>query len=146
MDFLNLDRLPESRIYPLGCGELPSGITRDEYIGIFLGCKLKSREKNILQYLAFRYNFKLQRACFVSTRRAANDLDITTNTFIKAKKELVRLGWISVEKGENNNPDQITLLIGKEIEELTWKEPLHKSVQLDKEAKRAGKSKLELTV
>lgn len=141
MDFLNLDRLPDSRIYPLGYGELPAGITRDQYVDLFLGCKLKSREKNVLQYLAFRYNFKKEQASFASTRRAANDLDITPKTFIEAKKELKRLGWISVESGENNNPDQITLLIGNEVTDLKWKDPLAKSIQLDKEERRREKKK-----
>jgi hypothetical protein len=141
MDFLNLDRLPENRIYPLGYGELPSGITRDEYIGIFLGCKFKSREKSVLQYLCYRFNFKLQQATYVSTRRASNDMDITTKTYGEAKKELKRLGWISIEKGENNGSDRITLLIGNEIKELKWKEPVAKSKQLDREEEKRNKAK-----
>jgi hypothetical protein len=84
-------------------------------------------------YLAHRYNFKESRPTSNSVRRASNDLKISTNTFIKYKKQLEELGWISVEKMSYNNPDQVTLLIGREIEDLQWKHPSHKASQLDYE-------------
>jgi hypothetical protein len=84
-------------------------------------------------YLAHRYNFKERRPTNNSVRRASNDLKITTNTFIKYKKQLEDLGWISVKKMILNKPDQITLLIGREIDDLKWKHPSHKATQLDYE-------------
>jgi hypothetical protein len=140
-----LDRKPNSRKYDLGTGTLPQKITKDEYIELVFGSKLESGQVLVLMYLAHRFNFKDKRSTTNSVRRASNDLKITTNTFIKYKKQLEELGWISVKKMMFNDPDQITLLIGSEIDELKWKEPSHKAAQLDyeemKRAKEAGKSK-----
>jgi hypothetical protein len=128
-----LNRLPNSRKYDLGIGELPPKITKDEYIELVYGSKLESGHVLLLMYLAHRYNFKESRPTSNSVRRASNDLKISTNTFIKYKKQLEELGWISVEKMSYNNPDQVTLLIGREIEDLQWKHPSHKASQLDYE-------------
>lgn len=129
-----INRNPKSRKYDLGSGALPPQITRSEYVELFLGSKLKSREKNALLYLSHRYNFKEARATSMSVRRAANDLDWNTSTFRSAKRELLRLGWISVKKSSFQQTDKITLLIGHEIPELKWKEPIHKETQLEYEA------------
>ena len=128
-----LNRLPNSRKYHLGSGELPSKITKDEYIELVFGSKLEYGHVLLLMYLAHRYNFKERRPTSNSVRRASNDLKITTNTFIKYKKQLEELGWISVKKMILNKPDQITLLIGREIDDLKWKQPSHKATQLDYE-------------
>ena len=128
-----LNRLPNSRKYHLGSGELPSKITKDEYIELVFGSKLEYGHVLLLMYLAHRYNFKERRPTCNSVRRASNDLKITTNTFIKYKKQLEELGWISVKKMILNKPDQITLLIGREIDDLKWKHPSHKATQLDYE-------------
>ena len=128
-----LNRLPNSRKYELGIGELPPKITKDEYIELVFGSKLEYGHVLLLMYLAHRYNFKERRPTSNSVRRASNDLKITTNTFIKYKKQLEELGWISVKKMILNKPDQITLLIGREIDDLKWKQPSHKATQLDYE-------------
>ena len=128
-----LDRKPNSRKYDLGTGALPPKITKDEYIELIFGSKLESGQVLVLMYLAHRYNFKEKRPTNNSVRRASNDLKITTNTFIKYKKQLEELGWISVKKMILNKPDQITLLIGREIDGLKWKQPSHKATQLDYE-------------
>lgn len=128
-----LNRTPNSRKYELGSGTLPQKITKDEYIELVYGSKLESGHVLLLMYLAHRYNFKERRPTNNSVRRASNDLKITTNTFIKYKKQLEELGWISVKKMILNKPDQITLLIGREIDDLKWKQPSHKATQLDYE-------------
>jgi hypothetical protein len=136
-----LNRLPNSRKYDLGIGELPPKITKDEYIELVYGSKLESGHVLLLMYLAHRYNFKDRRATTNSVRRASNDLKISTNTVIKYKKQLEELGWISVEKMSYNNPDEVTLLIGREIEDLKWKHPSHKASQLDYEESKKNKKK-----
>jgi len=134
-----LNRLPNSRKYPLGIGALPEKITKDEYVELFFGSKLESGQILVLMYLSHRYNFKERRPTMMSVRRASNDLKITTNTFIKYKKQLEDLGWIKVEKMMFNTPDQVTLLIGEEIEDLKWKQPSHKATQLDYEELKKSK-------
>ncbi len=136
-----LNRLPNSRKYELGIGELPSKITKDEYLELVFGSKLEYGHVHLLMYLAHRYNFKESRPTTNSVRRASNDLKISTNTVIKYKKQLEELGWISVEKMSYNNPDEVTLLIGREIEELQWKHPSHKASQLDYEESKKTKKK-----
>jgi hypothetical protein len=127
-------RKPKSRIVDLGSGALNPSMTRDQYVELFFGAKLKNTQKQVLMYLAFRFNFKEKNPTKMSIRRAANDLDMNKSTFIKYKKELADLGWLKIQKGFNNNPDKITLLIGNEIPELTWKEAAHKKTQLDLDA------------
>jgi hypothetical protein len=135
MEKLEIDsRKPKSRFVDLGYGSLDFSVTRDQYVELFLGAKLRNPQKQVLMYLAFRFNFKKKNATIMSVRRASNDLDMSKSTFIKYKKELEDLGWIKVQKCSNNNPDKITLLIGNEIPDLKWKEPAHKKTQLDLEA------------
>ena len=132
-------RKPKSRFVDLGSGSLGFSVTRDQYVELFLGAKLKNPQKQVLMYLAFRFNFKKKNPTMMSVRRAANDLDMSKSTFIKYKKELEDLGWIEVKKCHNNNPDKITLLIGNEIPDLKWKEPAHKKTQLDLDAEAISK-------
>ena len=128
---------PKGRIYPLGMKELPQGIRREQFMEIALGAKLEFMHLAILFYLAHRYNFVKRQPTKMSVRRVANDLHIDKKTFIKYKKELEALHWLSVKKGINNNPDKISLLIGDEIPSLKWKEPEHKALQLLMEAENA---------
>lgn len=132
-DYLGLERKPLSRIQELGSGRLQDSLTRDQYVELFFGVKLEFMQKVVLHYLAFRFNFKDKRATYVSSRRAANDLHITPKTYLKARKELKELGWISIQKIGSNGSEETTLLIGNEIKDLQWKDRVSKSKQLDKD-------------
>jgi hypothetical protein len=131
------EQQPKGRIYPLGMNELPQGIRREQYMEIALGAKLEFMHLAVLFYLAHRYNFKNRQPTKMSVRRVANDLHMDKKTFIKYKKELEALHWLSIKKGFNNNPDKISLLIGDEIPTLKWKEPEHKALQLLMESENA---------
>ena len=126
--------IPKSRIYPLGTGEIPSGMTTTQYVEMVLNCRLKSYDKSLLMYFAHRYNFKERRPTSMSIRRAANDLDIDKKTFLKYRKHLEQLGWLEVIEGRRNGTNKVILRIGHELPDLPWKEPTAKNDQMERES------------
>lgn len=125
--------VPRSRIYPLGTGELPKGMTQFDFMNLVYDCKLTKQMTHVLGYVAIRYNFKERRPTMMGQRRAANDLDMERTTFRLATQDLEKWGWVKIKKGSRNKTDRYTLLIGYEIPDLKWKEPEAKLAQLRNE-------------
>jgi len=61
--------VPRSRIYPLGTGELPKGMTQFEFMNLVYDCKLTKQMTHVLGYVAIRYNFKERRPTMMGQRR-----------------------------------------------------------------------------
>jgi hypothetical protein len=125
--------LPNSRIYPLGTGELPLSMNQFEYMNLVYDCTLTQKMTHVLGYLAVRYNFTERRATMMGQRRAANDLKMERSTFRLATKDLEKWGWVRIKKGSRNKTDRYTLLIGHEIPDQKWTEPEAKMAQLQNE-------------
>jgi hypothetical protein len=125
--------LPNSRIYPLGTGELPLSMNQFEYMNLVYDCTLTQKMTHVLGYLAVRYNFTERRATMMGQRRAANDLKMERSTFRLATKDLEKWGWVRIKKGSRNKTDRYTLLIGYEIPDQKWTEPEAKMAQLQNE-------------
>lgn len=121
--------IPKSRKVPLGTGRLPSGFNQFDFMELVYGCRLSKGEKHVLSYLAFRYNFEKRQPTKMGTRRAANDLDMERTTFTKYRNSLREKRWLTIRQGYLGKPDQITLLIGTEDENLKWRDPLAKQTQ-----------------
>lgn len=127
------EQIPRSRIVPLGSGELPMAMNQFEYMNLVYDCKLTQKMTHVLGYLAVRYNFTMRRATMMGQRRAANDLKMERKTYRKATLDLERWGWVKVTKVGQNRPDRYTLMIGNEIVNQEWTEPLAKKTQLQNE-------------
>ncbi len=133
MNEISNEILPNSRIYPLGTGELPLSMNQFEYMNLVYDCTLTQKMTHVLGYLAVRYNFTERRATMMGQRRAANDLKMERSTFRLATKDLEKWGWVRIKKGSRNKTDRYTLLIGYEIPDQKWTEPEAKMAQLQNE-------------
>ena len=133
MNEISSEILPNSRIYPLGTGELPLSMNQFEYMNLVYDCTLTQKMTHVLGYLAVRYNFTERRATMMGQRRAANDLKMERSTFRLATKDLEKWGWVRIKKGSRNKTDRYTLLIGYEIPDQKWTEPEAKMAQLQNE-------------
>jgi hypothetical protein len=132
---------PNSRIYPLGTGELPPKMNQFEYMNLVYDCTLTQKMTHVLGYLAIRYSFKERRATMMGQRRAANDLKMGRSTFRLATKDLEKWGWVSIKKGSRNKTDRYTLLIGYEIPDQKWIEPEAKLAQIQNEQEESENKK-----
>lgn len=125
--------IPKSRKVALGSGSIPGWMNQFDYMELVYGSLLSNGEKHVLGYLALRFNFADGRETRMGTRRAANDLHMSRNTFCKYRDQLEQKKWITRRSGGFNEPDRITLLIGLEDPNLKWKDPVAKRTQLDRE-------------
>jgi hypothetical protein len=133
---------PKSRIYPLGTGALPPGMSQFDYMGLAYDCRLTKRMLHVLGYLAFRYNFLENRPASMGQRRASNDLHMTRQTFADGIAELVAYGWvIQIKSDDYNDADNYELLIGNECPDVKWKDSIAKKTQLIREKKKAERKK-----
>jgi hypothetical protein len=134
---------PNSRIYPLGSGAIPPGMSQFDYMGLAYDCRLTKKMLHVLGYLAFRYNFLENRPTSMGQRRASNDLHMTRQTFADGIAELVSYGWVrQIKSDDPNEADNYDLLIGIECPNVKWMDPTAKKTQLIRQKKsEKGKDK-----